>query len=73
MTMRREWHFDDGLTEVEVIARFGSVELVKDLSGKLELRGGSDEDRRQAKEWMDKFMPNAAGLKIRLQRIARRD
>jgi hypothetical protein len=36
--------------EFEVIVLFGSPKLVEHLNGSLELRGGSDADRRRAKK-----------------------
>ena len=42
--------------EGEVIASFGNAKLINLLNGKLELRGGSDEDRAEAREWMSLFM-----------------
>ena len=45
--------------EGEVIAEFGEAQLVKLLTGKLELRGGSREDRLAAKEWVSLFMHDA--------------
>jgi len=41
----------------EVVASFGEARLVRALDGKVELKGGTDEDRQQAEEWMSKFWP----------------
>lgn len=41
----------------EFIAGFGSAQLLKFLDGRFELRGGTDSDRQQAKEWLEMFMP----------------
>lgn len=46
---------DDG----ELIAGFGDARLVKKLSGKFELLGGSDADRTAAKEWCSLFLHEA--------------
>ncbi len=46
---------DDG----QVIAVFGQARLLKYYTGKLELRGGSREDRQAAKEWISLFMHEA--------------
>lgn len=46
---------DDG----EVLAYFGKARLVKKLDGKLELIGGTDEDRTAAREWISMFMHEA--------------
>ena len=40
-----------------LIATFGEAKLWKDLEKHYELRGGSEEDRRQAMEWVSLFMP----------------
>ena len=47
---------DEGAT----IAVFGDARLVKKLNGKIELFGGSPEDRRAAREWCSLFMHEAA-------------
>ena len=39
----------------EVVAAFGQAQLVRSLDGKLELRGGTPEERQQAQEWVSKF------------------
>ena len=46
--------------EGETIAVFGAARLVKKLDGKLELRGGSPDDRSAAKEWCSLFLHEAA-------------
>jgi hypothetical protein len=43
----------------ETLARFGEARLVKDLSGKIELLGGSPDDRREARQWCSMFMHEA--------------
>ena len=42
--------------EGETIAVFGGARLVKKLDGKIELLGGSAEDRAAAREWCSLFM-----------------
>ena len=37
--------------EGEVIAGWGEAKLIKYLDGKTQLRGGSDKDRAEAREW----------------------
>ncbi|MGD0537293.1 MAG: hypothetical protein ABSC03_06565 [Verrucomicrobiota bacterium] len=39
----------------ELIATFGQAQRVRTLSGKAELRGGTAEDRQQAREWISIF------------------
>ena len=43
----------------EVIASWGEAKLVKTQDGKLELRGGSKEDRGEAREWISLFWHEA--------------
>jgi hypothetical protein len=43
----------------EVIAIFGDAKLVKTVGQKYELRGGSAEDRAEAKEWISMFLHEA--------------
>ena len=42
--------------EGELIASFGDARLVRHLSGKFELLGGSEADRAEAKEWCSLFL-----------------
>jgi hypothetical protein len=43
----------------EVIARFGNAALIKKPNGTWQLKGGSDEDRLSAREWISLFMHEA--------------
>lgn len=45
--------------EGEVVASWGEAKLVRYLDGKLELRGGSKQDRCEAKEWISLFWHEA--------------
>ncbi len=45
--------------EGEVIAAWGQAQLIKYLDGKMELRGGSDQDRAEAREWISLFWHEA--------------
>jgi hypothetical protein len=60
--MRRRSHFHDQRAEAEVIAGFGGAQLVKHSNGKFELRGGSVEDQRAAREWVETFMPEVEAI-----------
>jgi len=53
--MKLNWTRDEG----ELIATFGGARLIKYLDGKIELHGGSAEDRRAAREWCSLFMHEA--------------
>jgi len=43
----------------ELMASFGGARLVKKLSGKIVLLGGSDKDRADAVDWCSKFLKGA--------------
>jgi hypothetical protein len=45
--------------EGELIASWGEAQLIKYLDGKVELRGGSKEDRLAAREWISLFWHEA--------------
>jgi hypothetical protein len=45
--------------EGEVVAAWVQAQLIKYLDGKVELRGGSKEDRIEAREWMSLFWHEA--------------
>ncbi len=45
--------------ETESIAQFGQARLVRTLDCKFELRGGSKEDRLEAREWVSLFLHEA--------------
>ena len=45
--------------EGEVVASWGQAQLIKHLDGRTELRGGSDQDRAEAKGWMSLFWHEA--------------
>ena len=58
--MRRKWNFDYERAEFEVIAMSGCAELVKHLDSRMEMRGGTEEERRKPKAWIEQFMPEVA-------------
>ena len=43
----------------ETLAVRGAARLLKPLDGKLELRGGTPDNRRAAREWRSRFLPGA--------------
>jgi hypothetical protein len=45
--------------EGEVVAGWGEAQLIKYLNGKVELKGGTKEDRLAAQEWMSLFWHEA--------------
>ena len=60
--MRRGWYLHDARPEWEVIAGVGGAQLVKHLDGKWELRGGTAEDERALREWVERFLPEVAAV-----------
>jgi hypothetical protein len=57
---RRDYWFED-LDRVEEIAGFGDARIVKDLKGRIEIRGGTDDERAQAACWMRRFLTSRTG------------
>ena len=58
----------------ETLAYFGDARLVKQLSGKIELIGGTLDDQRAAREWCSLFLHEAAfACAARLSPCARRE
>jgi len=51
--------------EGEVIAAWGEARLIKYLDDKLELKGGSNEDRIEAREWISMFLNDAVRQRMR--------
>ena len=47
--------FPEFKDEGEVVAGFGDAKLIRFLDGKTELRGGSNEDRTAAWDWISMF------------------
>ena len=45
--------------EGELIASWGQAQLIKNLDGKVVLKGGSKEDRMEAREWISMFLNDA--------------
>jgi hypothetical protein len=45
--------------EAETLATFGDAKLIKKSTGKIELVGGSPEDRIAAREWVSLFLHEA--------------
>ena len=45
--------------EGEVVAAWGQAQLIRYRDGKTELRGGSEQERAEAREWMSMFWHEA--------------
>ena len=46
----------DNVRQFEVVAVFGEAQIVKRLDGRLEILGGTDENRQKAREWIALFI-----------------
>ena len=56
---RKSEYFPPFNDEGKLIASWGEARLIKFLNGKWELRGGSENDRAEAKEWISMFWHDA--------------
>jgi hypothetical protein len=56
---RKSEYYPPFKDEGEVMARWGEAQLIRYLDGKTELRGGSEQERAEAKEWMSLFWHEA--------------
>ncbi len=45
--------------EEQLVASFGDAKLVRRLDGRMELKGGTPDDRTAAKEWISLFLQEA--------------
>ena len=50
--------------EGELIAGWGEAQLIRYLDGKMELRGGTKEDRLAAHEWISLFWHEAVVMDV---------
>jgi hypothetical protein len=57
--MKLQSHDETQARGQEVIARFGKAALIKQHNGTWQLKGGSDEDRLSAREWISLFQHEA--------------
>lgn len=57
--MRTKNLFPGFKDESEVITSWGEAKLIKRLDGKIELKGGSKEERFEAREWISLFWHEA--------------
>ncbi|MCB1127326.1 MAG: hypothetical protein KDM81_12580 [Verrucomicrobiae bacterium] len=46
--------------ETVLVAQFGEARLVRHINGTLRLRGGSEEDRDEARHWIVRFLRQPA-------------
>jgi hypothetical protein len=57
--MKLKDYYPSFMHEGEIVAYFGNAKLVRRSDCKFELRGGSNEDRAEAREWISIFMHEA--------------
>jgi hypothetical protein len=57
--MKLKSHDENQVRGQELIAQFGKAALIKQPNGTWQLKGGSDEDRLSAREWISLFMHEA--------------
>jgi hypothetical protein len=56
---RKSEYYPPFKDEGEVVASWGEARLIKYLDGRVELKGGSKEDRLAAREWISLFWHEA--------------
>ena len=56
--MKHDW-LNELRAQEEMIAGFGGAKLIKLLSGKLEIRGGTEAEKAKAHTWMKQFLDPA--------------
>ena len=49
-------HWQTEINELEEIAGFGGAIIVRDLQGRIQIQGGTEEERKAAHDWMLRFM-----------------
>ena len=57
--MKLKTHDETQARGQEVVARFGQAALIRQSNGTWQLKGGSEEDRLSAREWISLFMHEA--------------
>ena len=55
---RKSEYYPPFIDEGEVVASWGEAKLIKYLSGKSELKGGSEQDQAEARDWIARFWNN---------------
>jgi hypothetical protein len=54
------WHQD--INRNEEIASFGDAVITRDLRGRIEIRGGTDVERKEAHDWLLSWMRSVGNL-----------
>ena len=60
--MKRSW-IETKALEQEEVTSFGGAVLLRDANGRLEIVGGTEEERREAIEWATKFLLDRSELR----------
>ena len=55
--MKKDWYAFQTPPEDELLAGFGGAQLYRTADGKLVIRGGTEQDKAEAREWVRQFMP----------------
>jgi hypothetical protein len=61
---RKSEYYPPFKDEGEVMASWGEARLIEFLDGKVVLKGGSKEDRMEAREWISMFLNGAVVREI---------
>ena len=54
--MKNDWMGIPERAREEQVASFGGAQILKHLDGKLEIRGGTEQEKAQAHAWMRRFL-----------------
>ncbi len=57
--MRNRYYDNAAPPHDELIASFGGAQIRKHLDGRLEIRGGTESERTQARDWIERFLTPA--------------
>ena len=54
--MRKRYYDNAAPPSEELIASFGDAQILRDLDGKLEIRGGTEPEKTEARAWIKQFL-----------------
>ena len=54
--MRKRYYDNAAPPREELIASFGEAQILKHLDGKLEIRGGTEQEKAEARAWIKQFL-----------------
>ena len=64
--MKKDWYAFPTPPADEFLAGFGSAQLFRLPDGKLEIRGGTEQDKAEARDWVRQFMTPPHPLTVML-------